>query len=254
MTTLLDRIDRPQDLHALSRGRAAAGRAGGARAADRHRGGDRRPLRRQPRHVRDRGRRALADRLAARQGAVGRRPPGLPAQGPDRPPRRARHDPPVRRPRAVLLARRVRARHHGRRPRLDRRSATRSASRRRCCASGCEDGKVVAVDRRRRDDRRRGLRGRLAGRRPRHADRRDPQRQRDVDRAQRRRAVAVHEPRPARSGPVGGARGRRGEADEAAGRHRRRVRAARPALQGVREGVLGARACGGRSSTGPTSA
>ena len=36
--------------------------------------------------------------------------------------------------------------------------------------------------------------------------------------------------------------------------HRRRVRAPRPALQGVREGVLGARACGGRSSTGPTSA
>ena len=34
----------------------------------------------------------------------------------------------------VLLARRVRARHHGRRPRLDRRSATPSASRRRCCA------------------------------------------------------------------------------------------------------------------------
>ena len=38
------------------------------------------------------------------------------------------------------------------------------------------------------------------------------------------------------------------------GRHRRRVRAPRPALQGVRQGLLGSRACGGRSSTGPTSA
>ncbi len=36
------------------------------------------------------------------------------------------------------------------------------------------------------------------------------------------------------------------------GRDRRRVRALRPALQGVDQGVLGARACGGRSSTSPT--
>ena len=50
------------------------------------------------------------------------------------------------------------------------------------------------------------------GRRPRHADRRDPQRQRHVDLAERRRAVAVLQPRPARPGAVGGARGRRGEA------------------------------------------
>ena len=38
----------------------------------------------------------------------------------------------------------------------------------------------------------------------------------------------------------------------AARRHRRRVRAPRPAAQGVDQGVLGARACSGRSSTGPT--
>src|SRR3954453_23718162 len=43
-------------------GRAAGGRAGGPGVADRHGGGDRRALRRQPRHVRDRRRRALADR------------------------------------------------------------------------------------------------------------------------------------------------------------------------------------------------
>ena len=45
---------------------------------------------------------------------------------------------------------------------------------------------------------------------------------------------------------------RRGRPDQAAGRDRQRVRAARPALQGVDQGVLGARACGGRSSTSPT--
>ena len=39
---------------------------------------------------------------------------------------------------------------------------------------------------------------------------------------------------------------------QAAGRHRRRVRAPRPAAQGVDQGVLARRACGGRSSTGPT--
>src|SRR3954471_7701479 len=65
------------------RGAAPDRGAGGARAADRHGGGDRRALRGQPRHVRDRGGDPLADRLAARQGAVGRRPPGLSAQDPD---------------------------------------------------------------------------------------------------------------------------------------------------------------------------
>ena len=116
---LLDRIDRPQDLHGLTRGRARARRAGGARAHHRDGRRDRRPFRREPRHLRARGRAALAAGLAARQDPLGRRPPGLPAQGPDRPPRPALDDPPVRRPRAVLLDRRVRARHHGRRPRVD---------------------------------------------------------------------------------------------------------------------------------------
>ena len=52
---------------------------------------------------------------------------------------------------------------------------------------------------------------------------------------------------------VAGPRGVRGGPDQAAGRDRRRVRAGRAALQGVAQGVLGARACGGRSSTSPTS-
>ena len=45
------------------------------------------------------------------------------------------HDPQVRRPRAVLLDPRVRARHHGRRPRLDLDRLRASASRRRCAAA-----------------------------------------------------------------------------------------------------------------------
>ena len=52
-------------------------------------------------------------------------------------------------------------------------------------------------DRRRRDDRRRRVRGDPPGRRPRHADRRRAQRQRHVDRAERRRAVALLQPRAA---------------------------------------------------------
>ena len=71
------------------RRRADAARAGGARAHHRHGRGDRRPLRREPRHVRAGRRAALAARLAARQDPVGRRPPGLSAQGAHRPPRPA---------------------------------------------------------------------------------------------------------------------------------------------------------------------
>ena len=142
---LLDRIDRPQDLHGLSEDELAAGRAGGPRAHHRHGRRDRRPLRRQPRHLRARGRAALAAGLAARQDPLGRRPPGLPAQGPHRPPRPARDDPPVRRPRAVLLDRRVRARHHGRRPRLDLDRLRRRAQGGDAPRGDGEDGKVVAV-------------------------------------------------------------------------------------------------------------
>ena len=188
----------------------------------------------------------------ARQDPLGRRPPGLPAQGPHRPPRRALDDPPVRRARAVLLDRRVRARHHGRRPRLDLDRLRGRHQGGHAPGGGGEDGQGRRRDRRRRDDRRRRLRGDRPGRRPGHADRRRAQRQRHVDRAERRRALALLQPRPPEPEAVARALGHRGRADEAAGRHRRRVRAPRPAPEGVDQGVLGARACGGRSSTGPT--
>ena len=48
------------------------------------------------------------------------------------------------------------------------------------------------------------------GRRPRHADRRRAQRQRHVDRAERRRALALLQPRPPEPEAVARARGRRG--------------------------------------------
>ena len=165
------------------RGRARPGRPGGARAHHRHGRRDRRALRRQPRHLRAGGRAALAAGLADGQDRVGRRPPGLPAQGPHRPPRPAADDPPVRGPRAVLLDRGVRARHHGRRPRLDLDRLRRRAQGGHAPARRARRGQGRRGHRRRRHDRRGGLRGHPPGRRPGHADRRRPQRQRDVDRA-----------------------------------------------------------------------
>ena len=217
MTSLLSRIDRPQDLHALSEEELQAvaqevrellidtvGEIGGHFGANL-------------------GTCEIAVAVHSlidspkRQGAVGRRASGVPAQDPDRPARPAADDPPVRRPRPVLRALRVRARHHGRGPRVDvdrlrGRHQGSDAARRR----GGRQGR--RGHRRRLDDRWRGVRGGLAGRRARHADRCHLERQRHVDLAQRRRVVAVHEPRAARPGAVGGARGRRGEAHEAAGR------------------------------------
>ena len=80
-------------------------------------------------------------------------------------------DPPVRGPGAVLLDRRVRARHHGRRPRLDLdrlRGRPQGGD-----AQGDRRGRQGRRrDRRRRDDRRRRLRGDPPGRRPADADRR----------------------------------------------------------------------------------
>ena len=81
-------------------------------------------------------------------------------------------------------------------------------------------------DRRRRHDRRRRLRGDPPGRRSRHPARRRAQRQRHVDLAQRRRALALLQPRPPRAQDVARARGRGGEADQAPGRHRRRASSA----------------------------
>ena len=67
------------------------------------------------------------------------------------------------------------------------------------------------------------------------------QRQRDVDRAKRRRAVSLLQPRPHEPQAVARPRGRRGRADQASRRDRFGVRAPRAAVQGVDQGVLGAR-------------
>ena len=60
LVSLLDKVDGPEDLHLLSEQELAGARAGGARAHHRHGRRDRRPLRREPRHVRAGGRAALA--------------------------------------------------------------------------------------------------------------------------------------------------------------------------------------------------
>ena len=135
MAPLLDRIDKPQDLHGLTDEELQLARPGGARAHHRHGGGDRRPLRRQPRRVRDRRRAALAARLPARQDPLGRRPPGLSAQGPDRPARPAAHDPQVPRAGAVLRDRTSPSTTSWAPATPRPRSATRSGSRRRCAAA-----------------------------------------------------------------------------------------------------------------------
>ena len=145
MTSLLSRIDRPQDLHSLSEDELQAvaqevrellidtvGEIGGHFGANL-------------------GTCEIAVAVHSlidspqRQGAVGRRPPGLPAQDPDRPPR------PARRRSASTAASRRSARASSpsttswARATPRRRSATRSASRKRCSAAAAEDGKVVAV-------------------------------------------------------------------------------------------------------------
>ena len=146
MARILDRIDRPQDLHALSEDELVqvaqevrehiidtVGEIGGHFGANL-------------------GTCELAVALHSlldsptRQDPLGRRPPGLPAQGPHRPPRPAAHDPPVRGPRAVLLDRRSPSTTSWAPATPRPRSATPSASRRRMRLRGEPDaGKVVAV-------------------------------------------------------------------------------------------------------------
>ena len=223
----------------LRRG-AGADRAGGPRADHRHDRRDRRPLRRQPRHLRADHGAARAARLAARQDPLGRRPSGLPAQGAHRPRRPPGDDPPVRGPGAVLLGVRVRARHHGRRPRLDLdrlrgRAQGGDAPRDRRGRQGRRG------DRRRRAHRRGRVRGAPQRRRPADADRDRPQRQRDVDLAQRRRDRPLV-PAPARQpAPLPRARGGREQADQAAARPRRHDRAPRARDQVGDQGLRRAR-------------
>ena len=146
MTRLLDRIDGPADLHGPLRRRARSrsprrsasciidtvGEIGGHFGANL-------------------GTCELAVALHSlldsptRQDPLGRRPPGLPAQGPHRPPR----------PSSTRSASTAASRRSARSPSPSTtswapatprpRSATRSASRRRCARACGEDGRVVAV-------------------------------------------------------------------------------------------------------------
>ena len=165
--------------------------------------------------------------------------------------RAAGDDPPVRRPGAVLLGVRVRARHHGRRARLD-------LDRLRGGAQGGDaprdrrgrEGR--RRDRRRRAHRRGRVRGPAQRRRPADADRDRAQRQRDVDLAERRRDRPLVPAASRQPAPLPRTRGRRGGADQAPSRPRPPDREARPRDQGRGQGICGARGCSSRSSTSPT--
>ena len=191
--------------------------------------------------------------LADRQDPLGRRPSGVPAQDPDRPARRLGT---IRKYGGLAPFCAIHESEHDimgaghASTSIGYAVGIKEAMRLRRPGGDGDDGRGRRRDRRRRDDGRRRVRGDPPGRRPRHAARRHPERQRHVDRAQRRRAVALLQPRAARAGALEGARGRRGEAHEAARRHRRRVRAARPAAEGVDQGVLGSRSVLGGARLG----
>ncbi len=230
---------RPRGPQGPERRRASGGGPGGPRADHRRDRRDRRPLRRQPGRLRARRRAPQPARLPARQDHLGRRPPGLSAQGADGPARAARHDPPVRRAGPVLLGVRVRARHHGRRPCLDLD---------RLCG-GAEGGDAQGDrhrgpgdrrDRRRGADRRRRLRGAPQRRRARDPDRDRPQRQRDVDLAERRRPRPLFPALPPQPDALPRSRGGGGAPHPAAARPGGDDRATGPGDQGGDQGLRGA--------------
>ena len=139
---------------------APAGGPGGPRADHRHDRRDRRPLRRQPRRLRDRRGAALAARLADAT-----RCSGTSATRPTRTrcsPAAATSSHTIRKYGGLApfcSIARVRARHHGRRPRLHLGVLRGRASRRRCGAAVGAGRPGGGRDRRRRAHRRRVLRG-----------------------------------------------------------------------------------------------
>ena len=151
----------------------------------------------------------------------------------------ARHDPPVRGARALLLGLRVRARHHGRRPRLDLDRLRRRPQ--GGDAQGDRRGRQGRRgDRRRCPDRWCRLRGAPSRWRTADADGDRPERQRHVDLAQRRRPLPLLPARPPEPGALQGPLHNRGAAHAAAARPRPAHRAARSRGQGGDQGLLGA--------------
>ena len=174
---------------AAARGRAA-GRAGDPRRDPGPRLADGRPPRLEPRRRRADHRDPLRLRHAAGPLRPRRRPSGLPAQDADRPPRGLRLDRQARRHVEVPAPHRIRIRPFRRRPRrhLDLRRPRHGPRQ----ISPGRARRRDRADRRRRDDGGHGLRG-PEPRRPHRREEPDrrAERQRDVDRPERRRALVV---------------------------------------------------------------
>ena len=221
MARILDRIDHPQDLHDLPEDRARAGRPGGPRAHHRHGRPDRRALRAPtsaPASWPWRCTRCWTRRRTRSCGTSAIRPTRTRSS-----PAAATSCPTIRQYEGLAPFCSIEESEHDI-------IGAGHASTAIGYAVGLKEGMPSAATPtrarswpswRRRDDRRRRLRGDPPGRRPRHADRRRPQRQRHVDRAQRRRAVALLQPRAPEPQAVARARGRRAQAHRAARRHRR---------------------------------
>ena len=108
---LLRSVNLPADLRAQPENRLGEVCAELREYPDSQRRHARRSLRRRTRHRRTHGGAALRVQHAGRPAGLGRRSPGLPAQGAHRPSRPARHHQAERRSRAVSVARRKRVRH-----------------------------------------------------------------------------------------------------------------------------------------------
>ena len=183
-TPLLDTAADLSALRAFSPEQLAAARRGAAPRDDRRGEPHRRPSRCRAR--RDRADRGAASRVrhADRPPDLGRRPPGLSAQDPDRPPRPHPHPAPGRRPVRLHAPQRKRVRPVRCRAQLD--LDLRGARHGGGARSQGRPQQRHRGDRRRRHERRHGLRGDEQRRLHGDAADRHPQRQRHVDRTARR--------------------------------------------------------------------
>ena len=204
---------------AAPRDRRARARA--ARLRARVRVGDRRASRVEPRHRRAHDRAAPRVRHAGRPHRLGRRPPDLSAQDPDRPPRGDADPAQAGRPLGFPAARRepVRRLRHRALVDVDLGRARHGGGR----APEARDAQGRRGHRRRRALRRHGLRGAQQRRRERGRPRRRAERQRDVDLARRRRAHAPPREAAGRAGRGGPPRRAGPHRPHAAGRRRARA-------------------------------